>query len=513
MCGIAEALKLYKNEADKGNALARYEIGDLYRREIVNGSDANIQFKTALEGFLEVETKMKLKAYIQYRIGRMYYDGYGTERDYTEAFQWLKKAADGGNHYAEFTVGKMLLHGQGVKKDSDLAAEYLKKASDVISSAFVTLGKIYTSKDEPVMRNKAIDCFSKAAALGSANGAYNLYITYRDSKTLQRKAVDSLRLAVKLYEKQKGIYSSLQLGRIYADTKTEMFNFEKAGKNLLNAAKSSQKSISQTAEYSLGKLYYKQGEEYYAEALKWLECAFSHGNVYAAVDAAQILADSKTHLYNIRSAAAWLFKALNIAEKNNPQNDLLVSELNYKLGKLYLNAEFYYPQAAEECLKKSISFGNSYAMYALAKLYINNPDFKNLSLAISLLNNSKSVNPSISSYSDFSLGTVYMFEKEVMDLDLAKEHLAAAADRGNIAAQKLLSKQEEWTQTRASELKQSGIIKLMGSVSTLLAENVESSRADLSESCATVFGHGDLSKEQIKELLLKMQDKENTAEM
>ena len=53
----------------------------------------------------------------------------------------------------------------------------------------------------------------------------------------------------------------------------------------------------------------------------------------------------------------------------------------------------------------------------------------------------------------------------------------------------------------------------MGSVSKLLAENIESSSADLTKSSSVVFGRGDLSKEQIKELLLKMQDKENIAEM
>ena len=55
--------------------------------------------------------------------------------------------------------------------------------------------------------------------------------------------------------------------------------------------------------------------------------------------------------------------------------------------------------------------------------------------------------------------------------------------------------------------------KLVGSVGRLLSENLESSRAAMAECSAAVFGHGDLSKEQIRELILKKQDKENTAEM
>ena len=53
----------------------------------------------------------------------------------------------------------------------------------------------------------------------------------------------------------------------------------------------------------------------------------------------------------------------------------------------------------------------------------------------------------------------------------------------------------------------------MISVSRLLAECIESDRATLNECSAAVFGRGDLSKEQMRELMLKIQDKENTAEI
>ena len=91
------ALELFSKEADKGNILAKYEIADLYRRNLCQGHNFEI-YREALNGFLEIEPRTRQKAYVHYRIGRMFYDGYGTDIDYEKAFKWLKKAADEGNH-------------------------------------------------------------------------------------------------------------------------------------------------------------------------------------------------------------------------------------------------------------------------------------------------------------------------------------------------------------------------------------------------------------------------------
>ena len=123
------ALELFSKEADKGNILAKYEIADLCRRNLCQGNDFEI-YREALNGFLEIEPRTKQKAYVHYRIGRMFYDGYGTDIDYEEAFKWLKKAADEGNHLSEFVVGKMLCNGTGTEKDTEAGTEYLTRAAN-----------------------------------------------------------------------------------------------------------------------------------------------------------------------------------------------------------------------------------------------------------------------------------------------------------------------------------------------------------------------------------------------
>ena len=91
------------------------------------------------------------------------------------------------------------------------------------------------------------------------------------------------------------------------------------------------------------------------------------------------------------------------------------------------------------------------------------------------------------------------------DTEAGTEYLTRAANSGNEYAQNYLDSRTSW--------EQGCVVKLVGSVGRLLSENLESSRAAMVECSAAVFGHGDLSKEQIRELILKKQDKENTAEM
>lgn len=123
------SLELFSKEADKGNILAKYEIADLCRRNLCQGNAFEI-YREALNGFLEIEPRTSQKAYVHYRIGRMFYDGYGTDIDYEKAFKWLKKAADEGNHLSEFVVGKMLCNGTGTERDTEAGTEYLTRAAN-----------------------------------------------------------------------------------------------------------------------------------------------------------------------------------------------------------------------------------------------------------------------------------------------------------------------------------------------------------------------------------------------
>lgn len=67
-------------------------------------------------------------------VGKRFYYGRRTPRDYEKAFMWLKRSADGGNAPAQVLVGYMYDKKEGVPQDFAKAAEYYRRAADQGSS-------------------------------------------------------------------------------------------------------------------------------------------------------------------------------------------------------------------------------------------------------------------------------------------------------------------------------------------------------------------------------------------
>ena len=150
---IGKALRLYKSEASKGNVLAIYEIADIFRRGLATSTEEKIfaLFSNALEHFMQVETTATtMKPYLQYRIGRMFYDGYGTKTDMETALKWLEQAANGSNHNAQYTVGKMYRDGTGTAPNMKKAILYISRAAESGNVyAKAALAWLYLRSDKP----------------------------------------------------------------------------------------------------------------------------------------------------------------------------------------------------------------------------------------------------------------------------------------------------------------------------------------------------------------------------
>ena len=53
----------------------------------------------------------------QYSLGRMYYYGLGTEKNYGKSAMWYTKAAEAGYDLAQYCLGRMYYSGEGVIQD------------------------------------------------------------------------------------------------------------------------------------------------------------------------------------------------------------------------------------------------------------------------------------------------------------------------------------------------------------------------------------------------------------
>ena len=142
----AEALAVMKSEADKGNVLAIYDMG----RYSTDDKTVKRYFAKALAGFIDIEPKAKKKSsYFQYRIGKMYLYGCGTEKAPDIAFKWLEKSAVADNKYAQYMLGKMYFNGEYIPADYDKAEKYLLAAASANNRhAIYQLAKLYLTQEK-----------------------------------------------------------------------------------------------------------------------------------------------------------------------------------------------------------------------------------------------------------------------------------------------------------------------------------------------------------------------------
>jgi len=65
----------------------------------------------------------------QFMLAKLYYYGFGIERNYMEAIKWFQAAADQGHASAQFLLGEAYERGRGLKRDYMQAAEWYQRAA------------------------------------------------------------------------------------------------------------------------------------------------------------------------------------------------------------------------------------------------------------------------------------------------------------------------------------------------------------------------------------------------
>lgn len=316
--------------------------------------------------------------------------------------------------------------------------------------------------------------------------------------------------ALELYQKEAtagNILATYEIGDLYRRNLLKGETADSYFKTALDgflAVEPTAKKIKPYIQYRIGRMYYDGygTDKDIEKALDWLKKAADNGNIYASISAAKILADKEYDKHDMAAARDTLAQTLDRFTKENVKDSELVSQLNFNLGKLYTDEEEYKPELAEKHFKQAVELNNAYAMYALANLYLSDERFDKLDQALLLLNNAKSANKDISPSADFKLGVTYLYNDRIKNIALGKRYLIDSANAGN-----------EYSRIVLNSFTAKSIFRLVESTGKLLENTSSSSYAAMSECAKSLFGRGDLSKEQIRELLLKLADKENTAEM
>ena len=498
---IKRAAVLYKSEASKGNLLAVFDLGKLYASDLLQRKDDELSakyYKQTLDGFLKIEpTAGDMTAYIQYRIGKMYCYGLGTEKDLKQAFDWFSKSAVKGNKFAQFSLANMYYYGNGVEKDlseafrwysnadkqgqpyaayaiaqmysngegvaadKDLAHIYYQKALNGFldlenkdradDNLFYKIGMMYKNglgSEKDIA--KAVDYFKRSALMDNKNGLYEYGKTLISSDYEKRdveKGSSYLRKAIE--------YGNINAKRFYAMQYISGENIDQdidTGLKMLHEEADKNEAADTPSALCLGRLYFKNDygipldidkAEYYAIR------AEKGGNEAAWYLLGKIYSDSNSNKYDIEKAITYFKKSAKCGDPN----------AQYQLGKIYLSADD--KRTAYQYFKQSAENGNTFAAYYAGRILLDNNASADIKTGIEFLQQAaldnfdpaffflgryyskfddtdsrskakyyleKSATEHNNSNSQYLLGKVYLSENKT---DRAMEYFKMSAERGN----------------------------------------------------------------------------------
>ena len=149
-------------------------------------------------------------------LARMYVNGWGLAKDYTEGLKWARKAAEQGNAAGQNSLGYLYHNGHGVtKSDTEAMAWYRKAAEQGFAVTQYNLGTIYLHGDGVAKSDiEAVAWFRKAAEQGYALAQAALGQMYRNGVGLAKSHTDAVAWYRKAAEQGNAV-AQANLGWLY----------------------------------------------------------------------------------------------------------------------------------------------------------------------------------------------------------------------------------------------------------------------------------------------------------
>ncbi len=397
-----KAEQLLLSESQRGNVLAVYDLGKLYSTDKLGEKSEEIsiaKYTQALQGFLQIEpNSKKLKPYVQYRIGKMFCYGLGTEQNYQKAFEWFERSAKQKNKFAQFSLANLYYYGSGIEKDLSQAFLWYQRSS---------------SQGQPYAAYSIAQMYR-----------YGEYVT-KDNDTAQRYYKQALSGFLK----------------IESDDMANDDLFYKLGQ-MFNLGLGTDSDVTKAIEYfrRSAEMNNKNGLFEYGKALLTGE------HIPQDTDSAVKLLEKAVKLKN---SNAKRFLALEYISGEHLEQDFekgiaLLTECadsgdviaSYRLGKIYLQGEIM-PQNLDKAEKYLLLAEDSeYTQYALAKLYLQEEKY-DIQKAVDYFENGADKNH----WASYQLGRIYLFGAKDIERDKEKaiEWFTKSANDGNEYAQNMLN--------------------------------------------------------------------------
>lgn len=270
-----DAFGYFIQSANKGNAYACYETALAY--DTGSGTDrdekqAKSYYRMAFDKFSKMEEENG-DDNLQYRLGKMYYEEKGTEKDIKIAISYLKKSMSMKNENAMFLLSKIWIKEQFYEHSEEARKLLETLVEKENKNAAYLLGKEYfngTFFEEDI--NKAISYLKLCKEDPYAE--YMLYKAYMKTGDIST-ALKYLYLSAE----HGNSIAQFQYGKYLYDGEVIEKNIEEA----INWFKESASRNNMFAQYVLGKLFLfgKEVEKDEELAIQYLEASASQGNPYA----------------------------------------------------------------------------------------------------------------------------------------------------------------------------------------------------------------------------------------
>ena len=396
-----KAEQLLLSESQRGNVLAVYDLGKLYSTDKLGERNEEMsiaKYTQALQGFLQIEpNSKKLKPYVQYRIGKMFCYGLGTEQDYEKAFEWFERSAKQKNKFAQFSLANLYYYGSGIEKDLSQAFLWYQRSS---------------SQGQPYAAYSIAQMYR-----------YGEYVT-KDNDTAQRYYKQALSGFLK----------------IESDDMANDDFFYKLGQ-MFKLGLGTNSDVTKAIEYfkRSAEMNNKNGLFEYGKALLIGE------HIPQDTDSAVKLLEKAVKLKN---SNAKRFLALEYISGEHLEQDIekgitLLTECAdsrdviacYRLGKIYLQGEIMSQNLDKAEKYLLLAADNEYTQYALAKLYLQEEKY-DIQKAVNYFENCADKNHLAS----YQLGRIYLFGAAGLTKDKGQaiEWFTKSANDGNECAQAML---------------------------------------------------------------------------
>ena len=396
-----KAEQLLLSESQRGNVLAVYDLGKLYSTDKLgerNEETSIAKYTRALQGFLQIEpNSKKLKPYVQYRIGKMFCYGLGTEQDYEKAFEWFERSAKQKNKFAQFSLANLYYYGSGIEKDLSQAFLWYQKSS---------------SQGQPYAAYSIAQMYR-----------YGEYVT-KDNDTAQRYYKQALSGFLKIESDDMAnddlFYKLGQMFKFGLGTDSDV---TKAIEYFRRSAEMNNKNG--LFEYGKALLIGEHIPQNTDSAVKLLEKAVKLKNSNAKRFLALEYISGEHLEQDIEKGIALLTECAD-------SGDVIAS---YRLGKIYLQGEIMFQNLDKAERYLLLAEDNEYVQYALAKLYLQEEKYE-IQKAVNYFGRSADKNH----WASYQLGRIYLFgAKDIeRDKEQAIEWFTKSANDGNEYAQAML---------------------------------------------------------------------------